>query len=106
MTLSSDQQPRSQQETRNNSKNKIVEELHPGHEDSKAPSKLLSSPTNRQRLLSESSDKTVVTVQRRPVKTPAAVAHHRVSQKLNLGDNGNQLSSGSQTRVLQALQVS
>ncbi|XP_024396300.1 uncharacterized protein [Physcomitrium patens] len=105
VTLSSDQQPRSQQETRNNSKNKIVEELHPGHEDSKAPSKLLSSPTNRQRLLSESSDKTVVTVQRRPVKTPAAVAHHRVSQKLNLGDNGNQLSSGSQTRVLQALQT-
>jgi hypothetical protein len=98
LTLSAHRQPNSQQDMRTKPRSKVVVEPV-SYESSGTPFKPLSSA--KLRLVMGPSDENAVTTQRRPQRTPAVNAN----PKRNLKEHRNQLPSGSQISVLQALQV-
>ena len=105
LILSTDRQSNSQQDRRSKPKGKVVEEPLNCEEEQtpcRPAIKLLNHVTRfDQVLLRHSDENNAVTSQRRAPKTHPANSN----QKRSFGENGNKLSSGSQCRALQALQV-
>jgi hypothetical protein len=105
LTVSADRRTNSLQDLRSKPKSKVMEEP-PDCEDRQTPSrptmKLLNQATCFDQVhLGHLDENNPVTTSRRVPKTHPAHGNH----KRSLGNNGNKLSSGSQTRALQALQV-
>ena len=105
LTLSAHRQSNSQEDMRSKPINKVLDEP-PNYEEaptSSRPAMKLLNHVNRfdQVLLGHSDESNAVATQRRAPKTHAANGIPKGSS----GDNANKLSSGSQTRALQALQV-